>query len=89
MAKGKRLSKKALNTIFLKGLDDHVVWNSDASSSPLLVDLQPRPDQIRTEFQAPLPDEQGNLSISQANDTQVWENLMQCLEAHLQLRGAQ
>lgn len=47
MAKGKRLSKKALNTIFLKGLDDHVVWNSDASSSPLLVDLQPRHLRLR------------------------------------------
>ena len=42
MAKGKRLSKQALNTIFVEGLGDHVVWHSDTSSSPLLVDLQPR-----------------------------------------------
>lgn len=29
MAKGKRLSKQALNTIFIEGLGNHVVWHSD------------------------------------------------------------
>lgn len=47
MAKGQRLSKKALNTIFVEGLGDHVVWHSDISSSPLLVNLQPRKLRLR------------------------------------------
>ena len=47
MAKGKRLSKQALNTIFVEGLGDHVVWHSDTSSFPLLVDLQPRNLRLR------------------------------------------
>lgn len=47
MAKGKRLSKQALNTIFDEGLGNHVVWHSDTSSSPLLVDLQPRNLRLR------------------------------------------
>ena len=47
MAKGKRLSKQALNAIFVDGLGDHVVWHSDISSSPLLVDLQPRNLRLR------------------------------------------
>ena len=42
MTKGTRLSKQALNTIFIEGLGDHIVWHSDISSFPLLVDLQPR-----------------------------------------------
>ena len=47
MAKGSRLSKPALNTIFVEGLGNHVVWHSDTSSSPLLVDLQPRNLRLR------------------------------------------
>ena len=48
MAKGKRLSKQALNTFLLmRGLGDHIVWHSDISSSPLLVDLQPRNLRLR------------------------------------------
>ena len=47
MARGKRLSKKVLNTIFLEGLGEHVVWHSDIFSSPLLVDLQPRNLRLR------------------------------------------
>lgn len=41
------------------------------------------PDQIRTEFQAPLFDEYGNSTISQTNDTQVWDTLMQRLEGRM------
>lgn len=47
MAKGKRLSKRALNTIFVGGLGDHVVWHSDISFSPLLVNLRPRNLRLR------------------------------------------
>ena len=47
MAKKKRLSKKALNTIFIEGLDDHVTWHSDTTSFPLLVDLCPRSLRLR------------------------------------------
>ena len=47
MAKGKRLSKKSLNTIFIEGLGDHVKWYNSLSSSPLLVDLQPRNLRLR------------------------------------------
>lgn len=47
MAKGKRLSKKQLNSIFLEGLADHVIWHSDIETSPLLVDLQPRGLKLR------------------------------------------
>lgn len=47
MAEDKRPSKKLLNTIFVKGLGDHVVWHSDISSTPLLVDLQPRNLRLR------------------------------------------
>lgn len=47
MAKKKRLSKKALNTIFIEGLGDHVTWHSDTTSFPLLVDLCPRSLRLR------------------------------------------
>lgn len=47
MSKGKRLSKRELNTIFIEGLGAHVVWHSDISSAPLLVDLQPRSLRLR------------------------------------------
>lgn len=47
MAIGKRLSKKALNTIFIQGLGEHVVKHSDTATSPLLVDLQPRTLRLR------------------------------------------
>lgn len=47
MAKGKRLSKTELNTIFVEGLSEHVFWHSNISSFPLLVDLQPRKLRLR------------------------------------------
>lgn len=47
MTKSKRLNKKALNTIFIEGLSNHVIWHSDISLSPLLVDLQPRNLRLR------------------------------------------
>ena len=47
MAKGMRLSKYALNSIFVEGLGDHIVWHSDISTSPLLVDLRPRQLRLR------------------------------------------
>lgn len=47
MVTGKRLSKKVLNTIFIEGLGNHVVWHSEMASSPLLVDLSPRSLRLR------------------------------------------
>lgn len=47
MAKSTRLSKKALNSAFVDGLGEHVVWHSDISKSPLLLDLQPRSLRLR------------------------------------------
>lgn len=47
MAESKRLSKKALNTIFIKGLGDHVSWHSSISDFPVLIDLTPRKLRLR------------------------------------------
>lgn len=44
---GKRFSKTMLNTIFLDGLGDHVIWHSSTTSSPLLIDLKPRNLRLR------------------------------------------
>ena len=41
------------------------------------------PDQIRTEFQSPVFDEQGNPSISQSNDGEVWDVLMKRLKVRM------
>lgn len=41
------LKKEKINQIFIEGLGNHIIWHSDISETPLLIDLSPRKLHLR------------------------------------------